>query len=720
MGLLDRLLGRNNTVVVPERTEVAREKVDATKEIDDILDVLSELGLMDAYSIEKELDRKKVKYDKSILYRLMIDIDERAISELKRYISSERLGYGQNKLDEIKKRLEDKVRECNEQGRSRIETIEELISIAKEYISDYQAKLYAFNNTIRTIKENSDSEAEVIAMIAYWIDYYKEQEFGFPIDLDKKLREMAAELRNLPDGGYGDEKIKEFMEAAKAQIEEGKKHDLSDSDIVQKIISTLVTQYKNRYLYDANNLAKRIQTIEASTFIDEEEKQKNIAELRIDFNNMYGHNVNIGESIKEMLSNLEKLEFGGYGKPKLEDFETLARRIVEDGHAVGKEDKAILAKIEIEYHKLLDEYNRRKAALEEELAKVDESDMTEKEKAARKKRLKDDFKADSGHKVDLKKKVKEMIETLQGLERGGYGAAKVREFKVQCEKILTTQKEKATVLEIYRQIQAVYDRYINDYERRLRELKATHEQIDNNRSLSAAEKEAAKAEFDVDFELMAGRSIDLKKRVEEYTSELRGLPHGGYGQNAIVEFENYCLDVIGSDRTEREKYSLISQKVRLLMNRYNNNLGQFEAWKKDRLKKYMGSDKEGYERELNDKVTFMLSLSQSELEAYYKEDDRQKKAEFMDHNTEVAVKHLAKKEAKKAKDDKLYYRRLEEFHNGNNPYTQEQIDGAIDDLRKLALFSDEEPEDEIMDPVVYIDSTLYKQMAGVTAPPRRR
>ena len=156
------------------------------------------------------------------------------------------------------------------------------------------------------------------------------------------------------------------------------------------------------------------------------------------------------------------------------------------------------------------------------------------------------------------------------------------------------------------------------------------------------------------------------------------------------------------------------------MNRYNNNLGQFEAWKKDRLKKYTGSDKEGYERELNDKVTFMLSLSQSELEAYYKEDDRQRKAEFVDHNTEVAVKHLAKKEAKKAKDGSLYYRRLEEFHNGNNPYTQEQIDGAIDDLRKLALFSDEEPEDEIMDPIVYIDSTLFKQMAGVTAAHRRR
>ena len=720
MGLLDRLLGRNNTVVVPEREEVAREKVDATKEIDDILDVLRELGLMDAYSIEKELDRKKVEYDKSILYRLMIDIDEDSISELKRYVSVEKFGYGQIKIDEIKRKLEDKVRECNEQGRSKTETVEELISIAKEYISDYQAKLYAFNNTIRTIKENSDSEAEVIAMIAYWIDYYKEQEFGFPIDLDKKLREMAAELRNLPDGGYGDEKIKEFMEAAKAQIEEGKKHELSDSDIVQKIISTLVTQYKNRYLYDANNLAKRIQTIEASTFIDEEEKQKNIAELRIDFNNMYGHTVNINESIKEMLSNLAKLDFGGYGKPKIEEFESLARRLIEDGHAVGKEDKMILAKIEIEYNKLLDEYNRRKAALEEELAKVDESDMTEKEKSARKKRLKDDFKADSGHKVDLKKKVKEMIETLQDLERGGYGAAKVREFKVQCEKILTTQKEKATVLEIYRQIQAVYDRYINDYERALRELKATHEQIDNNRSLTPEEKEAAKAEFDVDFELMAGRSIDLKKRVEEYTSELRGLPHGGYGQNAIVEFENYCLDVIGSDRTEREKYSLISQKVRLLMNRYNNNLGQFEAWKKDRLKKYTGSDKEGYERELNDKVTFMLSLSQSELEAYYKEDDRQRKAEFVDHNTEVAVKHLAKKEAKKAKDGSLYYRRLEEFHNGNNPYTQEQIDGAIDDLRKLALFSDEEPEDEIMDPIVYIDSTLFKQMAGVTAAHRRR
>ena len=719
MKLLDRLLGRNNTVVVPERdTTQSKEKIDVSKEIDDILDVLRYLGLMDAYSVEKEMDKKKVEYDKSVLYRLMIDIEEDRINELKKYISNEKLGYGQVKIDEIKKALDKKVEECNEQGRSRIETVEEIISVAKDYIRDYQEKLYRFNDTIRTIKDNSNSEAEVIAMIAYWIDYYKEQEFGYPIDLDKKLREMASELRKLPDGGYGDEKIKEFIEAGQREIEEGKKNNLSDADIVQKIISTLVTQYRNRYLYDVDKLAKRIQTIENSTFIEEAEKQKNIAELRIAFNTMYGHNINVGESIKEMIHNLESLEYGGYGKPKIEEFEKAANRIVEDGQAVGKEDKTILAKIEIKYNELVDDYNKRKAVLEEELNKIDASDMTGKEKASKKKRLKDDFKADNGHKVDLKKKVQEMIETLQGLERGGYGQSVIREFKVKCEKIITADKDKATILEIYRQIQAVYDRYIMEYERRLKELKATHNQINNNRSLSDSEKKQAKEEFDIDFELMAGRELNLNDKVEEYIRDLKELPHGGYGEKAILVFENFCHEVLSSDQSERDKYSSISQKVRLLKNRYNNNLRVFTEWKKQQLKKYKGQDKEKFEEELDEKITFMLSLSQEELEAYYQEDDRQKKEEYEDHNTEIAVKNLARREADKANDDKLYYRRLEAYKNGENPYTQEEIDSVLDELRKLSLFAEADSDEELYSPVDYIDSTLYKQIASVYVPRR--
>lgn len=720
MKLLDRLLGRNNTVVVPEREKTTMKKVDVSKEIDDILDILRELGLMDPYSIETQMDRKNVKYDKSILYRLMIDIDEDSITQLKRYISSEKLGYGQVKLDEFKKELEKKANECNENGRSRIETVEEIISLAKGYISNYQSKLYEFNNIIRTLQENSNTEAEVIAMIAYWIDYYNEKEFGHPIDLDKKLKEMASELRNLPDGGYGDEKIKEFIEAGKKEIEEGKKQGLSPADIVEKIISTLVIKYRSRYMYDVDKLAKRIRTIENSTFIEEEEKQKNITELRLAFNAMYGHNVNLKDSIKKMKITLEQLPYGGYGKSKIEEFEKAIDRKVEDGRSIGKDDKTILATIELDYNRILNDYNERVKVLEEELSKLDESDLTSKEVSAKKKRLKADFKADSGHKIDLKKKVQEMLDTLQNLDNGGYGQSVIREFKVKCEQIITTQKEKATILDIYRQIQAIYDKYIDDYQRELRRLREVHNQIDNNTSLSENEKVSAKEEFDIAFEFKAGRQVNLGNKVKEYVKALKDLPHGGYGSNAITEFENYCLEVLSSERNEKEKYSLISQKVRLMMNRYSNNLVQFEAWKQDRLKKYKGSDKDTYEKELDDKVTFMLSLSQTELEEYYKEDDRTKKEKYLEHNTEVAVKHLAKKEAEKANDDKLYYRRLKDYHSGNNPYTKKQIDRTIDDLRKLALFSDEDQDDEILDPVVYIDSTLIKQMAGLTTARRRR
>lgn len=714
MKIFDILFKKKKTIDESERKDIPKENIDISKEIDDILDILKELGFMDAYSIEKELDRKKIDYDKSILYRLMIDIDEDNISELKRYVSNEKFGYGETKINQIKHELEEKVKECNEQNKSRIEAIEEVIAIAKVYITNYQNKLYEFNNIIKTLKENSNIEAEVIAMIAYWIDYFKDQEFGYPIDLEKKLSEAASELRNLPEGGYGEEKINEFLSSGRKEISEGKNNNLTDSEILQKIVSTLVAQYKNRYLYDLNKLNMRIKTIENSTFIGDEEKQKNITELRIDFNKMYGHNVDIPSSINKMCQTLEQLEYGGYGKTIIEEFKSLANKIVEEVRSVGKEDKTIIAKIEIEYHKLLNEYNRRKEILEEELRSVESSDMTSKEKIEKRKRLKDDFKADSGHKVDLKKKVKEMIESLEKLENGGYGQSIIREFKVECEKILTKAgRDSSDVLQVYKKIESVYDDYISKYKNALKELKTTYSQIDSNMSLNSVEKEATKEEFSVEFELKVGRELNLKSRVEDFIKSLKELPNGGYGKKVIVEFENFCLEIINENKPEKEKYLQINQRVKLLKNRYYNNLKVFEKWKQDRLLEYQGKNKSEYEKELDEKIKYMLSLSQSDLEAYYQEDDRIKKEEFQNHNIEVAVKYLAKKEAEKKKDEKLYDKRLEEYHNGNNPYSKEKINHTIDELSRISIYNETNENESILDITKYIDSTLIKQISGI-------
>ena len=721
MGLLDRLLGlgRNNTVIVPEREETPRVKIDASSEIKVILEILKELGYMDAYSIESKMDAKKIEYDKSILYRLMIDIDEDKITELKKYASNEKFGYGQEKINEIKSTLEKKVDECSEQGKSKIETVEELISIAKDYIREYQDRLYSFNNTIKLIEENSNSEAEIIAMIAYWIEAFKEQEFGFPIDLEKKINDGAIELRNLPEGGYGEEKIKEFIEACKNEIKIGKDKNMSALEISQSIIPTLVSQYKRRYNSDLETLAKRIDTIESSTFINDEEKQKNIAELRIAFNEMYGHNISIDERTKEMTHSLETLQYGGYGKSKIEEFKNSINKIIEDGYKKGKKEKSILAKIELEYNKLIDDYNSRKAILEDELNKIDSSDMTNKEKTAARKRIKDDFKADNGHKIDLNKEVRNMIEDLSHLENGGYDQSVIRNFKVECEQILTKAKnEKTAILDVYRKIQAVYDEYVNKYLGKLKELQAIQSQINNNRSMSQDEREDALEEYNTKFEMMAGRPLNLKEKVEGFVKKLQELPHGGYGESVISNFKKYCQDILSGDKSEKDKYSLIRQKVRLLIMNYQNNFRMFTEWKKIRMKKYKGKDPKTYEMELDKTITEMLSLSPSELENYYTEDDKKKKTQYKEHNTRLAVKYLAKQEAARENNKEIYQTRLEEYIAGKKPYTDEEIENAIDELRQLELFGLEdnsEEEERLLSPTDYIDGTLFRQMAGASS-----
>ena len=73
MGFFDRFFRKHTNIAKAEIKTANRETLDVSKEIDEILYILKELRFMDAYSIEREMDQKKKSYDKSILYRLMID-----------------------------------------------------------------------------------------------------------------------------------------------------------------------------------------------------------------------------------------------------------------------------------------------------------------------------------------------------------------------------------------------------------------------------------------------------------------------------------------------------------------------------------------------------------------------------------------------------------------------------------------------------------------------
>ena len=137
-------------------------------------------------------------------------------------------------------------------------------------------------------------------------------------------------------------------------------------------------------------------------------------------------------------------------------------------------------------------------------------------------------------------------------------------------------------------------------------------------------------------------------------------------------------------------------------------------WKSLQLKDKKGNEKIELEKDLDTKITYMLSLSADELYDYYMEDDRKKKAEAYRHNYMAAFRYLAREESRKKKNKSLYDRRLKELAEGNQPYSNNEIDMATKKLESSYDSNEELPEeDRIISLIEYIDSTLFRQMLYV-------
>ena len=94
------------------------------------------------------------------------------------------------------------------------------------------------------------------------------------------------------------------------------------------------------------------------------------------------------------------------------------------------------------------------------------------------------------------------------------------------------------------------------------------------------------------------------------------------------------------------------------------------------------------------------------------EDDKQKKEAMEQHNLMAAVKYLAREEAKSRNDERIYEQRLNTLEKEYNPYTEEDIKTAIEQLTNIDLLGEEELADDekIISTQDYIDSTLLMQL----------
>ena len=712
MGILNKIFGLDKN----EEEMIIAKEMDVDKEINTILLILRNLSTLNTKNIDSLVKKLDNHYDESILYRLRVDIDQDSIEDFRTYFSSMCLGYGAEKINEIREELYLVAKDKNEAGRNKPEVVEELIEYAKTLVDQYEVIIKRFNAIISSIDHNDTmSEAEKVVMRDYWVNNFMEQELGYPLDLERKVQGMVEELESLEFGGYGDSEIKKFKAACKKRIAAGEKANESKKHILSEIEVILFTPLKNKYKTNLEVVKLRLSQIENSESTPEE-IDKVTKRTITEFKEKNGHAIDIEHRVEEMENSLSKLAKYGYGEEKIAEFTANVERILKNAEKVAKSQEEIIKEIESEYYFFKRRYEECYNTLQNIIKNIKEKKISDEEKELAINQEIRTFKDEMGHPIDLEERVNEMVEHLMHLPKGGYGPSKIKEFEKRCQEIIETNKsKKLNNLRSIKDIEVLYKVLVKNYEMELRQYEDTVDRIKADDDLPENEKNKSIEEIKLGFELDVGHHLEFNDKLDEYKKMLSNLPGGGYGMEALAEFEADCCKERDSLEDETTVYQIMKYKANILKNRYLTNKTIFDKWKELQLSFVDEADRVEKEIELKNQVTYMLSLSPKALEKYLIEDDREKKEAMEKHNFMAAFKYLAKKEAESRNDERIYEQRINSVDTEFNPYTEEDVKTAIEQLTNIDLLDEEKlPEDmKIITTQDYIDSTLLMQINSI-------
>lgn len=655
MSIFDSLFGH-------KKEEQKEDKVNLTKQIDTLVLVIENLGLLNKEKIIEKLDKLPVEYDKNLIKRLSISEDKEKLSALYKYLEKDNLSFGKESINSLRKQLEF-ISSNNSLTQDNM--IEEMLNVTEKYINKYKSIIEELNNSIKTFEMAKPTYADKIAMIDSFTKLYKENELGYPINLEEKVEDRQRSLKNLKYGGYGEEELKSFISRCKNTITDKTNKGWTTKEILDFIDENIYTPLLSRYNQDLEQLEIRISRLQSGEYKENERKRKQ-EEIILDFNEHYGHNIT-PEIFREKYKNeLLVIDNVGYPKDAIKEFEEEIDDIITRATIKGQTNISTVVDIKNVFDKYVIKYSKAKDTLERNIRKVERTILSNEEKERRKEALQENFKLTLSAKK-LSERLEIMLNTLKKLN---FSSIEIAAFKKSCEDKIT------------------------------------------NASLSTDMLEDLNELFE---EKLTSTEENLENYIEILIANLKTLPSGGYGENAISEFRKETDKVLETKLLNKDK----KEKIKTIYERYKNNYLTnkeiFTKWKEERIKSYSGTDLENYVLELDNEISYMLSLSTSELNDYYEEDDKKKREAGERHNLMVILKSLAKDEYQKTNNKRLYEKRLKDITNGKLPYSPEKVAEKKEQLETLALFSEEDiPEDErIYSTIDYIDSTLYKQISSI-------
>lgn len=623
------------------------------KVIQTILAVLENLNTLDRMVIGANISTNNFYLDE-IFYRLKIENIDEFIKEIKEFYPKVIIGYGSKRLEEIKVKLENiKNRdEINDTAK-----VEEMIFVSRLEIARYKEILKDLNLLIERIKSNNKLlEADKIALIDYWISFYKTEKLGFKLDINSEISLMIKELKELEYGGYGDRELNRFEEICLKEYVNYCKNNNDIENIIQSIKTNIFNPMLIRYRSELQILKKKLALLNLTNELSNLEKKLKEEEFIIDFNEKHGHKIDLSSQLLSMKKGLQELRYGGYGEAAIDKFINYSQSLIVKEKEKNKTDKEILALIRLEFKRSVKWFNKKLEKIEKRLDRINDSEL--------KKELLKDFKEEMEKPINLVEKIAKLTERLK--DANLYSDQVIERFTKQCKKI-----ERESI-------------FYNDRETFVDEVDELYENIVTNKDKTAINH--------------------LKSRVEIFSKKLAKLNEYGYGESAINEFRELCFTIIKSSKTLKEKYLLIDQKYRMFEDNYYANFKVFTIWKDKNL-----IIKQDNKEEIEKQFHYMISLSPKELQNYYKEDSKNKKQAMINHNNKVIVNYLAKKEALAKNNSLIIDERMTSFFNNNIPYSEEDIESAKEEIET----KNELLNEKLISFMEYIDSTIFKQILNI-------
>lgn len=443
-------------------------------EINTIILVLENLDYLDKETIKKKLESSNEKISLSTFNKLNINSLKEQLPNLSKYYPMISLGYGKEATKKLHSSLENQS-VVKYDSKNKEEVKEELIQIANEYIENYSELLISIEKELQEYKEKLKTENEIKELAGRLIVKMKEQQLGYPMDLEREIIKMSNSLRNQKYGGYSDSLIEEFKELCKKEIESRKSRNITSYEILRYIEDNIYSKKIAHYKQDVEQTEKQLIALSNANLPDsEKEVKKEMIILTLRKN--YGHEININKTINELADRL----FAISTKETEEEFINKATSLVNELRSQNKEEIFIVASLNVLYKSYANK----------------------------------DIKKQESHQETIEQYMETLLNSLKNIEEGySYGEEAINQFREEFKNLIRTEKSNPKEL-LKSKCQQLKDLYQNNKEVFIQWIE------DRLKSYKGNDREGYKEELNSKVDYMLSLSPrDLNKYFEKDNEE---------------------------------------------------------------------------------------------------------------------------------------------------------------------------------------------------------